>query len=187
MKLIIDGYNLLFAGKRISGGIPQSKPIQSGHANQSISRLEEAREKLIALIETYNRSRKDEITIIFDGSTNSRTTSQRSKSLSQDSRIKIIFSGDRESADDLIIQMARREPNPRRVVVITSDNYIKNHIKPIGAAIIDSLNFIDKLVISPHDAKKSKTPAEPKEKLFGITPNEAEKWMELFGITSEDY
>jgi len=186
MKLIIDGYNLLFADKRISGSLPGTKQLQSLHNNKSITWLEDARERVIALVENYNRSRKDEITIVFDGSANLRADSQRIKALLQNSGIKIIFSGDKGNADDLIIQLVQHEPNPRQVSVITSDNYIKDHTKPTGATIIDSVNFISKLGISSDDAKKSNTPAEPKQKLYGISPAEAEKWLELFGIEDEE-
>lgn len=183
MQLIVDGYNLLFSDKRICGNISETKPSHSGYTKHQTNKLEEAREFLISRIASYNRSRKDEITIVFDGITNS---SRRNKTLSQSDYTKIIFSGNEENADDLIIRLVKLQPNPRQVTVITSDNYIKQNIKPIGATIIDSVNFVDKLGIASYEAKDPKTLSQSNKKLFGITPGEAEQWLKLFRIENEE-
>lgn len=170
MILIIDGYNLLFAPAHQAHGALENK-----QADFKQTVLEKAREKLIHLIKLYNQHRKYKIILVFDGANPSRST-QRS------SQIEIIFSGAEEKADEVIIELARRQTNPRQVTVVTSDRHIKQHLKPIGVETIDSSDFIKELIISSPRSKKAETFTQSKMKLFGISADEAKGWLKIFGI-----
>ena len=164
MILIIDGYNLLFARK--------SRSRETGQSNF----LEKSRETLLLLIETaIPENLYQKITIVFDGKT-------PSKSIRKSSPISIIFSGE-EKADELVIKIAKEESHPRKVTVVTSDREIIERLKPMGVKIIRSQDFIQEyLQLSVNSQDKQHTPALSKRKLYGISPEEAEKWLEIFGI-----
>jgi predicted RNA-binding protein with PIN domain len=162
--LIIDGYNLLFA----------RRPELAGAKNRDL--FEKARENFIGLlVRRVTEDRFNEIILIFDGQT-------PSKSARKNSRITLVFSGE-EKADALVIKAAREQPSARKTTVVTSDNEIIRKLKPLGCKIIRSNDFAEEF-LAEKDANKNKSgsSAISKRKLEGISPEEAEKWLEIFGL-----
>jgi len=89
----------------------------------------------------------------------------------------------RSGADQLIITKAKEQTNPRQVSVVTSDHDIIDVLKPMGFKIIRSQDFVNEFIKPVIDGKnKEHSPAESKEKLHGISSEEAEKWLEIFGM-----
>ncbi|MBI4833268.1 MAG: NYN domain-containing protein [Planctomycetes bacterium] len=165
--LIIDGYNLLFA----------RYPELAGLKNREL--FEKAREDFIALLgRRVTEDRYEKIILIFDGQ-------MPSKSARKGTRLMIAFSGE-EKADALVIKTAREQTSARKTAVVTSDNEIIRKLKPLGFKIIRSHEFADEFLAEKDDDKNKSAegPSVSKRKLNGISPEEAEKWLEIFGIDS---
>ncbi len=124
MKLIIDGYNLIYS------------------LNFKKS-LKEKREKLISLLDEFKNLNKVDITVVFDG------TNQESEHRGYENKngIKIIFSASGETADDVIIDIIKkRKEKAGNFVIVSSDNKIINFATENFIRVIQSESFADYLV-----------------------------------------
>ena len=116
-KYIIDGNNLI--GKIRSLGNLQKKDKQA------------SREKLAHLVERYFSNKKVEVILNFDGFANQKISV---------SKIKLVYS-DKISADEKIKKQIEAESNKRNVVVISSDNNVREFAQVCGCEIISSEDF----------------------------------------------
>jgi predicted RNA-binding protein with PIN domain len=193
MHIIIDGYNLLFTCFQVRNKLKDTPFNQV----KKTSMLEQYRSKLIGLIKIFYQSRNERITIVFDGSTDYSGHSQESSLINTD-YLTVLFSDKNITADDLIIKIAVKSVSESEVLVITSDNDVKQKLKPEGVKIVSSYDFMSMLSRQKDTAEpiasslknKSRSPKDiikDTKKLYGISPEEAEKWMELFGFDSEDF
>ena len=123
--IIIDGYNLIYQ-------LSEFVLIQ----NQEIKNL---RKVLIDKLVVYNKIKKHNITVVFDGA-NAPLLLQNNEWADG---IKIKFSQLGESADSVIKSMAYKEK--QKAVVITSDRDIIEFASLHGAATITSAEFNKKL------------------------------------------
>lgn len=126
-KILIDGYNLIHADhdmKRLIGASPDS-----------------ARSLLLDRLRTYVRTKCLQITVVFDG---------RGSMLDTEpvvpGKLQILFSRERQSADDLIIAILEEAANAREYLVVTSDNEdIGRVARGLGAQVIDSPSFLKRI------------------------------------------
>jgi len=185
MRIIIDGYNLLFSGTNFIDTIP-TKPFTGFSKKSSV--LEQARNTLISLIKAYAQSRKEYTTIIFDGVNAFAGVANNFSSVKTDYLI-VLFSDKNSSADDLIIKIACDSVSESQVLVVTSDNDITQRVKQYGIKTVSSPDFMNMLISSSHKFRGSNKIDYIKDnkKLYGISPEETEKWMELFGFDSPDH
>jgi hypothetical protein len=117
MKLIIDGYNLLYK-------LFKKEPF---------TLLEEERGYLLQLLNAYKKIKKHKLTIVFDGQHFDKFNSKG---------VTVIFTENGITADKYIIDYVREN---KGVVVITSDNEIINCISNFGVEAIKSEIFASKL------------------------------------------
>ena len=193
MKLIVDGYNLLFAE---NPGIAPRRYVGAGKIKESsyTNRLamEEARERLVNLLERYKQSHHDAITIIFDGVRSEYPTRipRGAKSLGFSrmappaSQIEVLFSGINETADEVIIKLVRRQTNQQEIMVVTSDRAIQQQLKSTGVKIKSADDFSRELT-QKKPAQPLPEETLPRQKIVGISPAEAERWLELFDTSDE--
>jgi len=116
-KYIIDGNNLI--GKIRSLSNLQKKDKQA------------PREKLAHLVERYFSNKKVEVILNFDGFANQKISG---------SKIKLVYS-DKISADEKIKKQIEAEGNKRNLVVISSDNNVREFAKVCGCEVILSEDF----------------------------------------------
>ena len=118
MHYYIDGYNLLFS-------LSQKKEVP----------FQQQREKIISDLNTVAQALKLKITIVFDAH------HQKKGSFHHffDS-LEIYFSN--ESADDFIMQIVQYHKNPQRIVVVTSDKTLAQHIRCSGGQTQDVSFFV---------------------------------------------
>ncbi|NWF91102.1 MAG: NYN domain-containing protein [Ignavibacteriaceae bacterium] len=116
-KYIIDGNNLI--GKIRSLSILQSKDKQA------------SREKLAFLIDRYFTNKKAEVSLHFDGFVNNKINTPR---------INLIYSNEL-SADERIKKQIESVLNRRNLIVISSDNNLKEFAKVCGCKCIQSEEF----------------------------------------------
>ena len=116
-KYVIDGNNLI--GKIRSLGNLQKKDKQA------------PREKLTHLVERYFSNKKVEVILNFDGFANQKIIV---------SKMKLVYS-DKISADEKIKKQIEAEGNKRNLVVISSDNNIREFAKVCSCEVISSEDF----------------------------------------------
>jgi uncharacterized protein len=119
--LIIDGYNLLSAGGRLSG------------------QLESARERLLRELASYRHRKNHHITVVFDGWQHGRSTEQREHRAG----VQVIYSKRGERADQVIQRLAREYGTD--CAVVSSDHEIMNVAGAHGAFVIRAQEFAEKL------------------------------------------
>ncbi|MDO8548725.1 MAG: NYN domain-containing protein [Ignavibacteria bacterium] len=114
---IIDGNNLIGKVKKLSG--LQSKDKQS------------AREQLVYLLQNYFSRKKVKVSLNFDGYENSPLNISNGK---------IIYS-ESKTADEKIKDQISSSKTRRDIVVVSSDNGIRDYAKVCGCSLMTSEEF----------------------------------------------
>lgn len=119
MNIIIDGYNLL-------------KALYA-------SSLEEDIDEFLKIIEDYRQDKKCKITVIFDGYNNYSLKENEKKF----GGTRVIYTSRDIKADKKIIDLAKQAG--KGVIVISSDNFVRNNVERYGAVTISSQDFIENI------------------------------------------
>lgn len=130
IHIVIDGYNLIRQSRQFSDLDRQD--LQSG------------REALVDALAAYKKIKSYAITVVFDGAAASTMMPRRDFQKG----IKLCYSALGESADTVIKRMAAREKE--KMLVVTSDNDIARYAESMGAAVIGSLEFEDRLMLAQY-------------------------------------
>jgi len=125
IHIIIDGYNLI-------------------RQSAALSRLDQqdimlGRDALVDMLAAYRKIKPHRITVVFDGRHGPALSQPRDRKKG----IAIRFSRRGESADDLIIRMARKERE--KALVVSSDLEIVHSVSAHAAATISAPLFEDKI------------------------------------------
>ena len=145
---LIDGNNLI-------GVIGSIKRIQSKDKQQ-------AREKLIMLIEKYFNKRKGKVFLHFDGFQNNPLSLSKGK---------IIYS-EKSKADKKIKEQIEITKNRRNLIVISSDHEIQNFSRVCSCNVLSSEEFAK-------DLTSGKNIDEEENRIKEI--NDVEEFKKLFG------
>ncbi len=149
LHYIIDGNNLIGKIKHFSS--LQKKDKQS------------TREKLVFYLERYFSSKKAQVTLHFDGFANLPINSQK---------IKIIYS-ENKIADQKIKQQIEKSKTPRNLIVVSSDNNIKEFARVCSAKTLSSEDFALEI-------QKEKNVNEESERIKEI--NNVEEFKRIFNV-----
>jgi len=128
VHIIIDGYNLIRRSARLSRLDRQD--------------LEAGREALVDMLAAYKRFKGHRITVVFDGTHADGLLPRRDRRKG----IAILYSRGGQSADDVIIEIARRQGT--RAVVVSSDRQISRAAAAAGAAVVGAGEFEAKLTMA---------------------------------------
>ncbi|NUN07869.1 MAG: NYN domain-containing protein [Ignavibacteriaceae bacterium] len=146
---LIDGNNLL--GKL-------SSRDKSYRAENPLSR-----ELLLMKVISYFQNRKDEVTLFFDGYESDKLRA---------GKIKIVYSNNRP-ADKLIRERIEQAKSRSNLVVVSSDNEIRNYARVCSCSVIKSeefsVNLFERKAPEKEHYNDEKTTSEDKEfflKLF---------------------
>jgi predicted RNA-binding protein with PIN domain len=145
VHVLIDGYNL----------IRQSASLKA----QDKLAPELGRNALLERLRQYKRIRRHRITVVFDAAYKPILAEEHG----QQEGIKVIYSGQGETADSVIKRICRSEGG--NVLVVTSDRELASHAERFGAVAIDSEDFEAKMEMALHIDSKG---AEDEEE--GWTP-----------------
>jgi len=182
MKLIIDGYNLIFADRRL--------PV-------SPRSLERARNELIWLLTQYNMKKSHQIVVVFDGDDRFNWLCGRycipmpGGSKRSAARIEIRYSTGDSSADDMIADLiggsnrssSSKRARSREVNVVTSDRSLSRTVGKQGVGTINCRDFLEDLK-GTFDEPTSEF-AEAEEKTRGLSPQQVDGWMKAFGLDKD--
>jgi uncharacterized protein len=134
MKILIDGYNLIFAW----GWMPTTQSPQAA---------ETARAKLLQkLAQMVPVSLRGRVTVVFDvkASSVSKSASQLESGIDR-SGFQIRFAHDYPDADTLIEELIRKEFAPQHLVVVSTDQRLRTAAQRRRAISIRSQDFLDKI------------------------------------------
>lgn len=118
MHLIIDGYNLIRTDKSLSPKV----------------NLQSLRETLLNKLSLYKKGKIHKITVVFDGSHSDNT----SRTIENIYGIKVIYSKQNETADDVIKEIVETSENPGEILVVTSDNELRHAVRAGGVSVTSS-------------------------------------------------
>lgn len=141
LHIVIDGYNL----------------IRQSHQFRDLDRqdLQSGREALVDALAAYKRVKSYAITVVFDGIAASLGMPRRDVLKG----ITLLYSAPGETADAVIKKIAAREKE--KVLVVTSDNDIIRFSESVGAAVVGSPEFEDRLMMAGYmDLKGMDEPEE---------------------------
>lgn len=159
-KIIIDGWNLAWKIPEVAKFIPDDLP--------------RARQTLHARLSGYFQQKKIAFRIIYDGKPGIENN------LISDIKIGAEFTSDPEKADHKIIKQLRKERQPERWTVITSDRELAGRARNLGAASVNSEEFISKLnkVRSESDNPEKNDPR--------LSKTEIDFWLDQFSNSDPD-
>jgi predicted RNA-binding protein with PIN domain len=120
--LLIDGWNVCWKIPEIAVKIP--------------GRLREARQAFNSLIKNVLGYRRITYRIIYDGQANLAPAAFPGR------ETNVQFSKSPENADRLIISILRKQPQPGKWTVITSDRDLARQVKALEAQVLGSDDFI---------------------------------------------
>ena len=161
MSIIVDGYNYIGRSRR---GLRLDDP--------------KARDTIISLFGQYCRKTRKSLTIVFDG-TYSVNLANRKR---QYGRVKVIYTSPTSLADDLIKKMIRSRARGQRqgLLIVTSDEEILQYAQKYNVAWIRSEAFEQTV------QQALETPESIDRKNVRLSPDEVQKWMEIFGAEDEE-
>jgi predicted RNA-binding protein with PIN domain len=125
--IIVDGYNVIRADPRLQGF-------------ERVS-LERAREVLVQTLASAPRLANDRVTVVFDGTRGSRAHVHRH----QLGRIETLYSAQGQTADEVIVDQARRLSHAGRVVVVSNDQEVCDRCRAEGCEVSGSENLLRQL------------------------------------------
>ncbi|MCU0849238.1 MAG: NYN domain-containing protein [Spirochaetes bacterium] len=160
MPLLIDGFNLIYKFPDLE-------------EKMYFGLLAEARNGLLEKLKEYQRIKKPQIRVVFDGKKEPSKDTKSEKSGS----IDIYYSHD-YSADYLIKEFIKKDLNPRMTTVVTSDKDIIFFVKRFRTGVMTSERFADLVNRTIEEDKKPREPEKEDDPL--VTEDEVSFWERLF-------
>ena len=170
MRLLIDGYNLMF----------QSVDVNNKKDGKNALRIARGRlmEQLIGLLEPKDRQ---QTLIVFDANNAPPNLPEKF----QQQGIQLVFARDWLSADELIQEEIRKHPTPKLLTVVSSDHAIHRKAIARGARAIDSHEWLDEqeqIAIELRSQKQTDNQSKEDWKQRALTQAEKDQWMRDFNV-----
>ena len=173
MRLLIDGYNLMFESTSVERRLDGKNALRA------------ARGRLLhLLVDLIEEAMRDRTMIVFDAKKAPPGLPDRYEYQG----IQIVFARDWDSADELIQTEIRRHSAPKNLTVVSSDHAIHRKALARGATVIDSDQWLDlqmdnranRASLEANSAESIDT-QESKSKNRELTDEEKERWLKEFG------
>jgi hypothetical protein len=162
MPYLIDGFNLIYK-------FPDLEEMMYN------GMLSEARKGLLNILKKYYNIKKSKIRVVFDGKKNPSDNIRSESSGSIDIYYSLDF-----SADHLIKQFIKKDPNPKMTFVVTSDREIQAFVKTHGARIIESEAFARSILEIFENIEKAAEDKAEKSPEPIVTPEDIDYWENAF-------
>lgn len=161
IRIIVDGYNAIHGCERLYE-VLDTKGLEASRT---------------ALCRRLARTRRvDGVLVAFDGDSSANLPNRTTIC-----GLQAVFSPSRSSADDLIVELLRKHPDPHAVTVVTSDAHL---IERAGALRAGDISYEDFLTANPEPGPELRL--EPKEKFDGPGSAEVDYWLKEFGCGEEE-
>lgn len=151
MPVLIDGHNLI-------GRLPDVSLEDRDDEVRLVSRLQ-----------AYAGRTGKRVAVVFDRG----MPGGRSDNLSS-GRVEVVFAPTGRSADRVLRERIRQAPNPRGLLVVSSDREVISAALGRGARVVRSEDFVAQL--EPVATRSNGAKEDPR-----LSPGELEDWLALFG------
>lgn len=138
--LIVDGYNII-----------HTIPELENELNKDLMSARRALTEVLRRYQARERSIK-KIYVIYDGKGSG-------EDIEDLGLIKNIYTPRHSDADKEIVRLLKNASNPKRIAVLSRDNFVINHIRAMGAVVLSPDAFTKKL----HKTKKINSASGLKE------------------------
>ncbi|MBU0641025.1 MAG: NYN domain-containing protein [Planctomycetes bacterium] len=159
MPVLVDGNNLLFAAQAAED---PERPV--------------GRSMLCRTLGDWVRLCGERVHVIFDGPAPARDLAAQIG----DAEIQVSYSGAGVSADTVLIQVLETDSAARRLLVVSSDREVTCAARRRRAKIVASREFW--VMLKRALSRPLPEPMEPAEKESGLSPGEADVWLQEFGF-----
>ena len=170
-KLLIDGYNLMYAIGYAQAGDMRPKALETG------------RNRLIELLAEHLGPAANQTCIVFDAG---EVAPKGLPKFYQQRSIHLLFSSDYLSADECIQEILQVHSNPKRLVLLSSDHSVQRKGTARGATIRDSEDWKQAMELLTDRTLNDKQPAEealdPSKQNPNLSASDREKWLREFGF-----
>ncbi|MBN2161084.1 MAG: NYN domain-containing protein [Spirochaetes bacterium] len=160
MTLLIDGFNLIYKFPDL-----EEKMLRG--------LLDEARAGLLDLLKEFKKIEKSQVRVVFDGRKGP-SHSIRSETVGT---IDVYYSID-YSADHLIKEFIKKDPNPRMTTVVTSDKDILFYVNRFRVRTMTSEKFAEHVTRTIEDHYREKEPE--KDDNPALSEDDISFWERLF-------
>ena len=99
--------------------------------------------------------------------------------------VELMFSGAHRTADDVIIELIKRDSAPRRLTVVSTDHAIRRAARRRRARILTSEQFVGclmKMRAAERRAPDTGAAHAPKPPAGPLSEGEVRQWLEAFGV-----
>ncbi len=132
MPVIIDGHNLIGKMSSLSLADPNDE------------------EKLVKVLARHLLPRRQKAVVVFDKGSDLNFTPKQ-----VGPRLRVLFAPPESSADAIIIDMIKRDPNPKGLTIVSSDNEIRRCARSRRARLMLSEDFAEKIERKPRRRRRS--------------------------------
>jgi predicted RNA-binding protein with PIN domain len=160
MGVLIDGFNLIYK-------FPQLEELMYRE------RLNDARKGLQEILKEYHSIRPTEIRLIYDGKKNMGDMTRQESA----GPLKIYYSHDL-SADHMIKEFVKHDPNPRMTTVVSSDKEIIFYVRRFNAQIVKSEDFAVQVIETIEKARTVQRPEKEDNPM--LSDDEISYWEKMF-------
>ncbi len=168
MRLVIDGYNVIFA--ETHRPLPKQEP-----------ELQQMREDLLRRLEEYRVGEGEDVTVVFDGGEEGAHLAR----FQHFGGVEVIFSDPRSDADEEIRTYLRESSHARDMRVVTDDRPLALSAKRLGARVSGTAWLEEHMEHSRARRGDAIATAEPAGKYEGPAESEVDGWTETFGDLDE--
>jgi len=151
MPMMIDGHNLVGKMSSISLSDPEDEV------------------KLVAILARHLLRSRQKAIVVFDKGAEGNLAPRL-----KGARLRVIFAPPEGSADAIIMDMIKRDPNPKGLTIVSSDNEIRRCAKSRRARTILAEDFAQTLESQPARRRPG-----PRRK-YGSEDIDVEEWLEYF-------
>jgi len=109
-------------------------------------------EKLVKILARHLLQNRQKAIVVFDKGSGKDTLPCR-----KTPRLKVIFAPQESSADAIIINMIKRDPNPKGLTIVSSDNEIRRCARSRRARLVSAEDFAQQLESEPKRPQKRRT------------------------------
>ncbi|HMP02104.1 MAG TPA: NYN domain-containing protein [Gemmatales bacterium] len=174
MRVLVDGYNVLFA----LGLIPRQLEPDTLH---------QARLQLLEMVRQHLGDRAREVAVFFDAS----RAPAHAPGDSTWHGISVFFARKKTEADDLIEHLVVQAAVPRRMTVISSDRRLRQVAERRGATAVRAEDFLEWLereakAAGPEQALAPGAASDTGDRPTEIGPEETAAWLKEFGHLDQD-
>ncbi len=160
VPVVIDGNNLLHAAR----------------AAEALSPLLIGRSMLCDALGRWAEKCNERVCVVFDGPAPNAALARQIGHRAVDVR----YSGVGVQADAVVAQIVEADSAARRLVVVSSDRAVIHAAKRRRARPVRSEDFWVK--VRADLARPPPRAAEPREKEAGLSPDDAQQWLDEFGL-----